>query len=179
MSQLNILSSRSSHAHEELVLIGIRIDAQHDGPQLYTLLAVGGENERPIVDDGRLVFFRDPRSAAKAVALDPSFANLGPPPQEMESFCDVAEALHLVNSQNDDFEGVILDCLLIFDDLLRATHLRMPDRYQGMLTELAARLTERQTLKQIFTNRSLRDHVEDALLWCIGAIAAKSCVISE
>ena len=47
------------------------------------------------------------------------------------------------------------------------------------LTELAARLTERQSLRQIFTNRSLREHVEDALLWCVGAIAVKSRILHE
>ena len=47
MSQLTILSSRSNHAHEELVLVGFRIDGQHEGPQFYTLLAVGGEMSVP------------------------------------------------------------------------------------------------------------------------------------
>lgn len=178
MPELPILPTHPVHEHEELVLVGLRIDGQHDGPELFTVLAVGGDNERPILADGRLVFFTTPKLAAKAVALDPSFSKLGDAPQEMESFCDIAEALHLVNSQNDDLDGVVLDCLLIFDDLVRATHLHMPDRYQGMLTELAARLTERHTLKQIFTNRSLREHVEDALLWCVGAIVVKSRVIS-
>ena len=86
--------------------------------------------------------------------------------------------LHLVNSQNADPDGVVLDCLLVFDDLVRATQLHMPDRYQGLLTELAARLTER-TFGEIFTSPSLREHVEDALLWCVGAIAVKSRMIAE
>jgi hypothetical protein len=179
MAELHILSSRSNHAHEELMLVGFRLDGEHDGPQFYTLLAVGGDNERPIVAEERLVFFTRPELAPKALALDPSLAKLGPPPQQIETFCDVAEALHLVNSQNEDLDGVILDCLLIFDDLVRATHVHMPDRYQGLLTELAARLTERDSLRNIFTNYSLRQHVEDALLWCVGAIAVKSRMLSE
>src|ERR1700685_135523 len=127
MSELPIISSRSSHAQEELVLLGVRVDAQHDGPQLYTLLAVGGENERPLVADGRVLFFSHPNLAEKARGLDTTFTKLGPPPNEIESFCDVAEALHLINSQNTDPDGVVLDCLLIFDDLVRATRLHMPD----------------------------------------------------
>jgi hypothetical protein len=55
----------------------------------------------------------------------------------------------------------------------------MPDRYQGILTELAARLTEGAPLGNIFTNPSLREHVEDALLWCVGAIAVKARMLSE
>ena len=179
MSELPIISSHSRHAHEELVLLGVRVDAQHEGPQLYTLLAVGGENERPLVADGRVLFFSHPNLAEKALALDTTFAKLGPLPNDIESFCDVAEALHLINSQNADPDGVVLDCLLIFDDLVRATQLHMPDRYQGLLTELAARLTEGTPLGKVFSNRALREHVEDALLWCVGAITVKSRIITE
>lgn len=179
MAELPILHSQSREPQEELVLIGFRVDGQHDGPQFYTLLAVGGDNERPITVDGRLVFFTRLELAAKALALDRSMAKLGPPPEELETFCDVAEAFHLVNSQNADLDGVVLDCLLIFDDLVRATKLHMPDRYQGLLTELAARLTERVLLRDIFTNQSLREHVEDALLWCVGAITLKARMLSE
>jgi hypothetical protein len=179
MSELPIISSHSRHAHEELVLLGVRVDAQHEGPQLYTLLAVGGENERPLVADGRVLFFSHPDLAEKALALDTTFAKLGPLPNDIESFCDVAEALHLINSQNADPDGVVLDCLLIFDDLVRATRLHMPDRYQGLLTELAARLTEGTPLGKVFSNRALREHVEDALLWCVGAITVKSRIITE
>ena len=177
MSVLPIVSSQKPK--EELVLVGFRVDGGHDGPEFYTLLAVGGDNERPLTSDGRLLFFARPELAAKAVALDADLAQLGPAPAEVETFCDVAEALHLVNSQDVDSDGVVLECLLVFDDLVRASKLHMPDRYQGLLTELTARLTEGGQLAKIFTSHFLRDHVEDALLWCIGAIAAKARLISE
>ena len=41
----------------------------------------------------------------------------------------------IVNSQETDPDGAILECLLVFDDIVRATKLHMPDRYQGLLTE--------------------------------------------
>ena len=178
MAKLPILDSRPPH-HEELVLVGFRVDAQHEGPQFYTVLAVGGDNERPIVDEGRLIFFASAPQAEAALTLDPSMRNLGAPPAEIETFCDIAETLHLVNSQDHDPDGVVLECLLVFDDLVRATKLHMPDRYQGLLTELAARLTEGGTLRDIFTNHALREHVEDALLWCIGAITAKARMLTR
>ncbi|HME31939.1 MAG TPA: hypothetical protein VKG65_04225, partial [Terriglobales bacterium] len=151
----------------------------HDGPQFYTVLAVGGENERPLTADGHILFFSRPTLAAQALAFDASLARLGPAPEELETFCDVAEALYRVNSQNADPEGVILDCLLVFDDLVRATKLHIPDRYQGILTELAARLTEGAQLGKIFTSHSLREHVEDALLWCVGAVTVKARMMSQ
>jgi hypothetical protein len=179
MSELPIFPSGQKHSHKELVLVGFRLDGDHDGAQFYTLLAVGGDNERPITCDGRVLFFTHVELGATALVLDAELAQLGPAPKEIETFCDVAEALHLVNSQDTDPDGVVLDCLLVFDDLVRATKLHMPDRYQGLLTELTARLTERAQLRDIFSSNSLREHVEDALLWCIGAIAVKARMISD
>lgn len=178
MADFPIVESHRPLPHEELVLVGFRVDAGHEGPQFYTLLAVGGDNERPLMADRRIIFFTHPQLADKALALDGSLARLGPAPLEMETFCDVAEALYRVNSQNADPEGVILDCLLVFDDLVRATKLHMPDRYQGILTELAARLTEGTQLRSVFTHGVLREHVEDALLWCIGAVTVKARMIA-
>ncbi|MDR3748033.1 MAG: hypothetical protein P4M04_07765 [Acidobacteriota bacterium] len=177
MSKLPILQHKPKH--EELILVAFRLDPRHDGPEFYTLLAVGGDDERPPMAEARIVFFTRPELAAKALALDDSLVQLGAPPKDVETFCDVAEALYRVNSQNADPDGVILDCLLMFDDLVRATRLHMPDRYQGILTELAAGLTEGTSLQRIFSSPSLREHVEDALLWCVGAITVKARLLNE
>jgi hypothetical protein len=177
MSELPILHAHRAHAREELALIGLRATPYHEGPQVYTLLAVGGDNERPLTGDGSIIFFHRPEQAESALKLDVSMSHLGPAPHEVESICDVAQSLYLVNSQDTDANGVLLDCLLILDDLVRATHLRMPERYQGILTELAGRLTEGKQLKQIFSSASLRGHVEDALLWCVGAVAVKARIL--
>jgi hypothetical protein len=177
MSELKVLHPHQPH-HEELALIAIRITPYHDGPQLYTLLAVGGDNERPLTVGGSLLFFQKPEAAEAALQLDSSMSQLRPIPTQVESLCDVAEALHLVNSQDADVHGTVLDCLLILDDLVRATRISMPERYQGILTELTARLTEGRQLKQIFSNPALRAHVEDSLLWCVGALCVKMRVIS-
>ena len=181
MSDLPIFDSNAppSDRREELAMAGFRVDPTHEGPQFYTLLAVGGDNERPLVADGRIVFFVRTTLVHKALAMDPSLAVLGNPPRGVETICDVAQTLYLVNSQDEDPDGVVLDCLLIFDDLVRASGISMPERYQGILTELAARLTEGDSLKKVFTNESLRDHVEDALLWCVGAITMKARLLTS
>src|ERR1041385_2403063 len=170
MSELPILHSHKAHGRDELALIALRATPYHEGYQLYTLLAVGGDNERPLTSDGAVVFFTDPKQATNALALDSTMSSLGPAPTHLEAVCDVAEALYLVNSQDVDPHGTLLDCLLILDDLVRATRLHMPERYQALLTELTARLAEGKQLKVIFSNAALRRHVEDALLWCVGAV---------
>ena len=179
MPALPIVQPQRPQHHEELILVGLRVDASHEGPQFYTLLAVGGENERPLTADGRIIFFTRPQFAGKSLALDASLAPLGPAPEELETFCDVAETLYRVNSQNTDPDGVILDCLLVLDDLVRATRLHMPERYQAILTELAARLTEGTELRKIFSKAELREQVEDALLWCVGAVTVKARILDE
>ena len=179
MSELPILGSRERQGHEELAMAGFRIDPSHEGPQFYTLLAVGGDNERPLVADGRIIFFARTTLVHKALAMDKTMAVLGNPPRDVETVCDVAQALYLVNSQDKDPDGVVLDCLLILDDLVRATHISMPERYQGILTELAARLTEGVSLGKVFTNEALRQHVEDGLLWCVGAVVMKSKMLTS
>ena len=178
MSELPILHAHKPHEQEELALIALRATPYHEGYQLYTLLAVGGDNERPLTSEGSILFFTNPKTAAQALNLDPSMSSLGSAPTHLESVCDIAEALYLVNSQDVDPHGTLLDCLLILDDLVRATRLHMPERYQALLTELAARLAEGKALKQIFSNSALRHHVEDALLWCLGAITVKAKIIS-
>jgi hypothetical protein len=177
MSELPILHAHRPHEHEELALIALRVTPYHEGYQFYTLLAVGGDNERPLTVDGSIIFFTDPKAASKALELDASMASLGPAPKHLESVCDIAEALYLVNSQDADPHGMLLDCLLMLDDLVRATRLHMPERFQGLLTELAARLAEGKQLKTIFSNPALRHHVEDALLWCVGAITVKAKIV--
>ncbi len=178
MSELPILHAKP-HDHEELALVALRATPYHEGYQLYTLLAVGGDNERPLTADGSIIFFEDPKTASKALELDASMSALGPAPTHLEVVCDLAECLYLVNSQDTDPHGTLLDCLLILDDLVRATRLHMPERYQALLTELAARLTEGKQLKAIFSNPSLRHHVEDALLWCVGAVTVKARIIGR
>ncbi len=177
MSELPILHATKPHTKEELALIALRVTPYHEGYQLYTLLAVGGDNERPLAANGSILFFTDPKTAAKALELDASMSGLGEPPTHLEVVCDLAEALYLVNSQDTDPHGTLLDCLLILDDLVRASRLHMPERYQALLTELTARLTEGKRLKDIFSNASLRNHVEDALLWCVGAVTVKARIV--
>jgi hypothetical protein len=179
MSDLPILDVSAPGRHEELAMAGFRLDPTHEGPQFYTLLAVGGDNERPLTADGRIIFFARTTLVHKALAMDKTMAVLGNPPRDVETMCDVARTLYLVNSQDADPDGVVLDCLLIFDDLVRATQISMPERFQGILTELAARLTEGQSLKKIFSSESLRHHVEDALLWCVGAVTMKAKLLNQ
>src|ERR1035441_1257169 len=96
MSDLPIFDSNAppSDRREELAMAGFRVDPTHEGPQFYTLLAVGDDNERPLVADGRIVFFVRTTLVHKALAMDPSMAVLGNRSEEHTS--ELQSLRHLV-----------------------------------------------------------------------------------
>lgn len=178
MSDLPILPPQST---EELYLVGFRIDPAAEGPQFYTLFAFGGENERPITTVGdRIVFFARPELATQALEIgDPTMQALGAPPDDLDMICDVAQALYLVNSEESDPNRIILDCLEVLDDLVRATRLSMPPPYQEALSALMEHLMETHDYGEFLRQQINRERLEDAFLWCVGAVTMKAKMVAE
>jgi len=65
------------------------------------------------------------------------------------------------------------------DDLVRATHLSMPALYQSALSDLMEHLQRTHMYGEFLRDHGSRERIEDALLWCVGAITMKSTMISE
>lgn len=166
---------------EDLYLVGFRIDPNAEGPQFYSVFAFGGENERPITTVGdRVVFFTSPQLAGKAMEIgDPTMSAIGAAPEELDMLCDIAHALYLVNSESADPERVILDCLEVIDDLVRATRLNMPQHYQEALSSLMEHLVRTPTYGEFIREHGGSERFEDALLWCVGAVTMKAKMLSE
>jgi hypothetical protein len=168
----------------ELWLIGLRLDPSAEGPQLFTLIEQGEDGGRTITANGRILLFSSPALVARALQLaeDASAASLPdasaasvPMPKQMDVLCDVAESLFLVNSQSDDADGVLVDCMACLDDLLRATGLNVPANYIAVFNALAERLERNAEFGSFLAEQGIdRETVEDAILWCVGAIAVKS-----
>jgi len=161
---------------EGLYLVGFRLDPTHVGPQFYTLFVLEGDNERPSAENGRILFFTDPTHAAQALARsDMAMRALGAPPTELEMLCDVAEALHIANAAETDADGTLLDCIACLDDLVRAAQLNAPAETMGILSALSERLMENPDFGPWLAEQGVdRERIEDALMWCVGAVAAKS-----
>ncbi len=161
---------------EALYLVGFRLDPGSEGPQFYTLFVLESENDRPLVANGRVVFFGEPGHAAAALQLsDNDMSRLGPAPQELEILCDVAEAFYIANGQDADTDGVLLETIALFDDLIRAIEINVPAQYMSVLSALSERLAVTPELATMLAETGLdRETIEDALMWCIGAVAAKS-----
>jgi hypothetical protein len=134
--------------------------------------------------NGRILLFSSPALAARALQLADKAIAGGPQgtvatslpiPKQMDVLCDVAQSLFLVNSQTDDSDGVLLDCIACLDDLLRATELNVPANYIAVLNTLAERLERNSEFGGFLAEQGIdRETVEDAIMWCIGAIEVKS-----
>ncbi len=161
---------------EGLYLVGFRLDPEHEGPQFYTVFALEGDNERPITRQGRVVFFTHASRSADALELaDVSMRLLGPAPTELEMLCDVAQAMHLANAGDIDEDGVLLDCIACLDDLVRAAEINAPAEAMAVLSVLSERLMENPNFGAWLSEQGLdRERIEDALMWCVGAVAVKS-----
>lgn len=161
---------------EALYLVGFRLDPDFEGPQFYTLFVLESENDRPVVSENRVVFFArlDQASAALKLSTNDMF-RLGPAPKELEIFCDIAEALHIANAQDEDVDGVLLETIAVFDDLIRAIQINVPAQYMSVLSALSERLASAPEFATMLTETGLdRETIEDAIMWCVGAVAVKS-----
>lgn len=164
---------------EALYLVGFRLDPGADGPQFYTLFVLESENDRPLVSNDRVVFFASPDQSEAALRLSTNdMARLGPPPREVEIFCDIAEALHIANSQDEDSDGVLLETIAVFDDLIRAIQINVPAQYMAVLSAISERLSVGPEFATMFSETGIdRETVEDAIMWCVGAVAVKSTLV--
>ena len=163
-------------APRELYLIGFHLDPAAEGSQFYTLIGYGDSGEQPITQDGRVLLFRNPADGLKAlIASDNGFSDLRTVPEELELMCDISGALYVANAENADTEGVLFELIAVFDDLLRAVKLNVPAEYAVVLSAVAERLGENPEFASFLEERELsREKLEDALMWCVGAVAVKS-----
>jgi hypothetical protein len=160
----------------ELYLIGFRMDPTADGPQFFTLIGAENSSERPITKGDRVLFFRRAEDALKALIVsDNGFRDVRPVPTELELVCDISEALYVANSEKEDSDGVLFELIAVFDDLLRAIRLSVPEEYAAVLGATASRLGESPEFASFLEESGLtREKLEDALMWCVGAVAVKS-----
>ncbi|NJK77450.1 MAG: hypothetical protein HC849_15615 [Oscillatoriales cyanobacterium RU_3_3] len=183
MSESNLSPTKLLPANENieklLWLFGFRIDPGTEEPNLYTLIAYG-ERELPLVVGGQLVFFTRPELAINALQLcGIDVSELGTPPSEIDAICDVAETLYLLDAEDVDESDTILDCLNALFDLVKATSIPMPTEYKRVLYAFADYLNFEQEFAGFFAEEDIqRSEIVNAILWCVGAISAKSKLLT-
>src|SRR4051794_14982173 len=166
---------------EHLYLVGFRVDPSTADPQLFTLFAMDGDNDRPAMAQDRILFFAEPALAPVALArCDNGLQLLGPAPTDVAFICDIAEALHTVNALPDDEHGIVDEVISAFDTLVRATKINVPAQYLSVLSALAERLNEDSEFATWIAAQGVdRETIEDAIIWCVGAVGVKATMVSE
>ncbi|NJK66920.1 MAG: hypothetical protein HC941_10535 [Microcoleus sp. SU_5_3] len=183
MSEQNLSATKLLPANENpeklLWLFGFRIDPETEQPNLYTLI-VYGEQEPPLVAGGQLVFFTRPELAINALQVcDIDVSEVGRPPIEIDAICDIAETLYLLDSEDFDESAIILNCLNPLFDLVKATLIPMPTEYKRILYAFADHLNIEEEFASFLDEEDIqRSEIVNAILWCVGAITAKSRLLT-
>jgi hypothetical protein len=166
--------------HEHLYLVGFRLDPSTADPRLFTLIAMNGDNDRPAMEKDRVLFFGDPTLGPVALARsDNGLQLLGPAPTELAFICDIAAALHTVNALPDDEHGIVDEVISSFDTLVRATKINVPAQYMSVLSALAERLNEDSEFATWLAAQGVdRETIEDAIIWCVGAVVVKTTMVT-
>jgi hypothetical protein len=162
-----------------LWLFGFRIDPDTEIPNLYTLI-VYGEQEPPLVAGGQLVFFTRPELAINALQLcNIDVSKQGKPPTQIDAICDIAETLYLLDAEDIDESGTMLNCLNALLNLVAVTLTPMPTEYKQVLYALADNLNIDREFASFLAEEDIqRSEIVNAILWCVGAITAKSRLLT-
>ena len=183
MSEPNFFATKLQTANQTqeklLWLFGFRIDPETEVPNLYTLI-VYGEQEPPLVAGGQLVFFTRPELAINALQLcDVDVSELGRPPTQIDAICDIAETLYLLDAEDIDESGIMLNCLNALLNLVKATLTPMPTEYKRVLYAFADNLNIEEEFASFLAEEDIqRSEIVNAILWCVGAITAKSRLLT-
>ena len=183
MSESKLSATKLQTANPEreklLWLFGFRLDPETEVPNLYTLI-VYGEQEPPLVAGGQLVFFTRPQLAINALQLcDIDVSELGRPPTEIDAICDIAETLYLLDAEDIDESGIMLNCLNALLNLVKVTLTPMPTEYKRVLYALADYLNIDEEFASFLAEEDIqRSEIVNAILWCVGAITAKSRLLT-
>lgn len=173
---------------QPIYLTGFILDPDLEEPQLYTLYFLDDgrdkplvEDDRPIVHDGKIVFFTTPELAQTAFKLaEPELAYLNPNFEEVALVCNIAVILYMIHYEDIDNYATIIDSLNLIFDLVKATKIHMPEGYKKALYKFADHLTvEREYASFFSANNIARTLIGEATLWCVGAIVCKSIILTN
>lgn len=147
---------------------------------LYTLMTFGGEVNRPLIIQGKLIFFNEPTLAPAAWNLAPlEMRSWGPCPKEVAATYNLTELFQLIDTGERDETATIVDCLNTFDDLLSALRQPLLPEYKKLLDPLADHLTFHQELAPFLSQHQIeRSDLRNAVQWCVTTIFSNSQLLS-
>ena len=103
----------------------------------------------------------------------------GKPPTQIDAICDIAETLYLLDAEDMDESGTMLNCLNALLNLVAVTLTPMPTEYKQVLYALADNLSIDREFASFLAEEDIqRSEIVNAILWCVGAITAKSRLLT-
>jgi len=160
-------------------LVAVGLDPDNGAPDLYGAIHEG-EQDVPLMVDGRIVFFADPARAAELILQHGAeWANDPMDVSKPTLWCDVAQALHHLSAGGIDASASVVDAVNVLLDLVSASGTKMVDSRRRALHAIADYCTTSKDLTKYLEevgDHSSRELV-DAVLWCVGAVVVKSRVL--
>ena len=175
-----IINSNIEINNETLYLIQFELVKNGNRLVLYTLMAYGDEEDRPIMDENKIIFFDAPEMADIALShADNNMKHLGPPPKEVALVCNIPKTIHLVREGTIDPQSIILDCLNTLFDMINSLNLEVRDDYKKLLYPFADYLTFHHEFATCIDEREI-DHaaIKDSINWCMAVIFSRSKYLS-
>jgi len=166
---------------DELYIVSFRIDYASEVADFYLLILEEDGDENPVMDDDCLLVVLDMSNVSRIYShLSSSKRDSFELPAEVEYFIDIALTLNLLESEHSDQGSVILDCLNMIFDLLRATGSDLPENHKKLLYGLADYLTFADDFPKYLADNSIdRKEVLEALVWSIGKIVVHTRILKS
>jgi hypothetical protein len=160
-------------------LLAVGLDPDKTEPDLYGLI-YEGETDVPLMADGRIVFFTDPKRAQELIQqygapLVADKIDVAKP----FFWCDVAQALYFLSAGGTDTDASVLRAVNVLLDLVKASGAKLADRRRCALYAIADYCTFNKDITKYLEEEgdySSRELV-DAVLWCVGAVVMKARIL--
>ena len=147
-------------------LVSVRISPDGDRPEFFCLFHEG-ERDRPLMHDGRFIFFSDSTQARQLLGVHASSAVVDEMDIESPFVClDIANTLYVLGSNCIDDEGTVIDTLnLILDFLPHCPFMLSRERWI-LLKQMADHFTFCRDPSSFFEQQSdrQREAIETVLL---------------
>jgi hypothetical protein len=160
-------------------LLAIGIDPDMSTPELYGAIHEG-EEDIPLMVEGRLVFFTDPARAPELIRQHGgAWASDKMDVQRPSFWCDVAKTLYLLSAGGIDTTAALLDAVNVLLDLVKASGIKMIESRRRALYAIADYCTTNKDITKYLEeegDHSSRELI-DAVLWCVGAVVVKARIV--
>lgn len=159
-------------------LASLRIDPDVERAQLYFLM-LEGEKDRPLVRDGRVLFFSAPSRARELIAAHASsipYDNIDV--DEPFYACDIADLLYVITSGASDERASVAESTNLLLDIVESLPIELPLHYRNTLYRLVTRFSCEKDVAMPEEEANLKkDDAVNAILWCLGVVTAFASVV--